>query len=572
MRRVITSILLIALAAATLQAQQKLPPAALLSNSVCGKGVFIFWLGDQQIGREEFDIKCQPDGGYSASGHTELKVPGAMIDLNTTLEVDKNAEPLTSIAKGTINGKPFDQSVTVKAGTATITTNGGSKELTFVKGSSLVGGNIFYMNQFLLARYDAARGGVQELPIFPNISAKTERVSRDDLEATGIAASPAPVAFDRYSITIGLSNAVAWVDARGRIAALAIPLQNFAAVREDYVAFVPSFKAKLAATMKEPAVDYSAPAGAPFTAEEVTVDAKGFTLAGTLLLPKTVKPAPVVIMITGSGQQTRDEFLPIPGLEKYRPFRQIAEALASRGVAVLRVDDRGVGGSTGRDTLKTATSADFADDVRAQAEFLRKRSDIDPARIALVGHSEGGMIGPMVAANDPRIAAVVLMAGPGKRGDEIIAYQVNQGLESDPTLTDEAKAKKRAEQQEALRKTIDSSDTSASSDPMRSAWMKYFLQYDPLPTIRKVLQPILILQGEIDRQVTADQAEIIASAARQAGNRDVTARVFPGLNHLFLPAKTGAPGEYSSLSASTIPDDVMKQLTDWLVEKLAVKK
>jgi len=572
MRRVITSILLIALAAATLQAQQKLPPAALLSNSVCGKGVFIFWLGDQQIGREEFDIKCQPDGGFAASGHTELKVPGATIDLNTTLEVDKNAEPLTSIAKGTINGKPFDQSVTVKAGTATITTNGGSKELTFVKGSSLVGGNIFYMNQFLLARYDAARGGVQELPIFPNISAKTERVSRDDLEATGIAAPPAPTAFDRYSITIGLSNAVAWVDARGRIAALAIPLQNFAAVREEYAAFVPSFKAKLAATMKEPAVDYSAPAGAPFTAEEVTVDAKGFTLAGTLLLPKTVKSAPVVIMITGSGQQTRDEFLPIPGLEKYRPFRQIAEALASRGVAVLRVDDRGVGGSKGRDTLKTATSADFADDVRAQAEFLRKRSDIDPARIALVGHSEGGMIGPMVAANDPRIAAVVLMAGPGKRGDEIIAYQVNQGLESDPTLTDEAKAKKRAEQQEALRKTIDSSDTSASSDPMRSAWMKYFLQYDPLPTIRKVHQPILILQGEIDRQVTADQAEIIASAARQAGNRDVTARVFAGLNHLFLPAKTGAPGEYSSLSTSTIPDDVMKQLTDWLVEKIAVKK
>jgi len=573
MRRAITSILLIALAAATLQAQQKLPPAApLLSNSVCGKGVFIFWLGDQQIGREEFDVKCQPDGGYAASGHTELKVPGAMIDLNTTLEVDKNAEPLTSIAKGTVNGKPFEQSVTVKAGTATITTNGGSKELPFVNGSSLVGGNIFYMNQFLLARYDAARGGVQELPIFPNISAKTERVARDDLEATGIAASPAPAAFDRYSITIGLSNAIAWVDARGRIAALAIPLQNFAAVREDYSAFVPSFKAKLAATMKEPAIDYNAPAGAPFTAEEVTVDAKGFTLAGTLLLPKTVKPAPVVIMITGSGQQTRDEFLPIPGLEKYRPFRQIAEALASRGVAVLRVDDRGVGGSTGRDTLKTATSADFADDVRAQAEFLRKRSDVDPARIALVGHSEGGMIGPMVAATDPRIAAVVLMAGPGKRGDEIIAYQVNQGLESDPTLTDETKSQKRAEQQEALRKAIDDSDSSASSDPLRSAWMKYFLQYDPLPTIRKVRQPILILQGEIDRQVTADQAEIIAKTAREAGNRDVTARVFPGLNHLFLPARTGALGEYSSLSTSTIPDDVMKQLTDWLVEKLAVKK
>jgi len=573
MKRVITSILFIVLTAAPLHAQQKLPAAApLLSSSICGKGVFVFWLGDQQIGREEFDIKCQPDGGYAASGHTELKVPGAMIDLNTTLNVDKNAEPLSSIAKGTVNGKPFDQSVTVRVGTATITTNGGTKELPFAKGSSLVGGNIFYMNQFLLARYDASRGGVQELPIFPNLSAKTERVARDDLQGTVITTSPPSTEFDRYGVTIGLSNVIIWVDPRGRIAALVFPLQNFAAVREEYAAFIPSFKSKLAATMKEPAVDYSAPAGASFTSEEVTVEAKGFTLAGTLLLPKTVRPAPVVIMITGSGQQTRDEFLPIPGLEKYRPFRQIAEALASRGVAVLRVDDRGVGGSKGRDTLKTATSADFADDVRAQIEFLRKRSDIDPARIALVGHSEGGMIGPMVAATDSRIAAVVLMAGPGKRGDEIIAYQVNQGLENDPTLTDEAKSQKRAEQQEAMRKAIDNTDSSASSDPMRSAWMKYFLQYDPLLTIRKVHQPILILQGELDRQVTADQAEIVAAAARQAGNRDVTARVFPGLNHLFLPAKTGAPSEYSSLSTSTIPDDVMKQLSDWLVEKLAVKK
>jgi dienelactone hydrolase len=572
MRLATTLFLVIAFAPAPLNAQQKLPPAApRLSPSICGKGVFLFWLGDQSIGREEFEIRCQPDGGYAASGHTELKVPGATMDLNTTLEVDKSGEPLASIAKGTVNGRPYDQSVVVKAGTATIATSGATKELPFVKGSSLVGGNIFYMNQFLLARYDGARGGVQEFPIFPNISAKIERVARDDLQATGIAASPVPAAFDRYSITIGLANVIAWVDARGRIATVAFPMQNFAAVREEYSGFVPSFKAILSTAMKEPAADYGAPAGASFTAEEVTVEAKGFTLAGTLLLPKTgAPPFPALITITGSGQQTRDEYLPIPGLEKYRPFRQIAEALASRGIAVLRVDDRGVGGSKGRDTLNTATSADFADDVRAQIDYLRKRSDIDASRIALIGHSEGGMIGPMVAAGDPRIAAVVLMAGPGKRGDEIIAYQVNQGLETDPTLTEEAKSKLRAEQSDAMRKAIlgDASAPASLSDP----WHRFFLAYDPLPTIRKVRQPILILQGELDRQISADQAEMIARAAREAGNREVTLRVFTGLNHLFLPAKTGAPGEYSSLATNTIPDDVMKQLVDWLVAKLQVKK
>jgi hypothetical protein len=102
--------------------------------------------------------------------------------------------------------------------------------------------------------------------------------------------------------------------------------------------------------------------------------------------------------------------------------------------------------------------------------------------------------------------------------------------------------------------------------------MKYFLAYDPLPTIRKVRQPILILQGELDRQVTADQAQMLARSARDAGNRDVTARVFPGLNHLFLPAKTGAPSEYSSLTTNTIPHDVMKLLGDWLEQKLKVSK
>jgi dienelactone hydrolase len=571
-KRIILLCNLILLGPAMLHAQQKLPPAApLLSPSVCGKGAFSLFMGEQAIGREDFEIKCQPDGGFAASGHTDLKVPGATIDLNTTLEVDKSYEPLSSSAKGTVNGKPYDQSIVVKGNTATILTDGSSKELPFAKGTSLVGGNILYNIQFLMGRYDVAGGGAQEFRIFPNINSKVERVARDEVQATGIAASPLPAAFDRYSVTIAVSNVIIWVDARGRIATLAVPLQNFVAVRTEYSSLVPAFKAILSAKMKEAGFDYSAPVGAPFTAEEVTVQAKGFTLAGTLLLPKTGKPPyPAVITITGSGQQTRDEYLLLAGLEKYRPFRQIAEALASHGIAVLRVDDRGVGDSKGLDTLKTSTSADFADDVRAQIDYLRSRHEIDRARIGLVGHSEGGIIAPMVAASDPRIPAIVLMAGPAKRGDEVIAYQVNQGLEADPTLTEEARAKGRAEQQEAMRKAIEGD--SSAPETLRIPWMRHFLTYDPLPTIRKVRQPILILQGELDRQVTADQAAMLAKAARESGNRDVTEHVFPSLNHLFLPAKTGAATEYSSLSTNAIPDDVMKQLTDWLVLKLKAGK
>jgi uncharacterized protein len=559
-------------ASLSLFAQQKLPPAApLLSPSICGKGRFSLFLGDQAIGREDFEIKCQPNGGFAGSGHTDLKMSGATIDLNSTVEVDKSGEPISSSAKGTVNGNPYDQSVVVNGDKATITTSGATKELPFAKGSALLGGNIFYMNQLLLARYAAAKENLQVVPVFPNSSAKVERVARDQVQATGIAASPLPVAFDRYAVSLSSAKITIWVDAQGRIAVLAVPLQNFAAVRDEYSSFVPAFKTILSANMKEAGFDYAAPPGAEFTAEEVTVDAKGFTLAGTLLLPKNGKPPyPAVITITGSGQQTRDEFLPLAGLEKYRPFRQIAEALASRGIAVLRVDDRGVGNSKGVDTLKTATSADFADDVRAQAAYLRSRRDIDPARIALVGHSEGGIIAPMVAASDPSISAIVLMAGTAKRGDEIIAYQVDEGLQRDPTLTDEARDKGNAQQKEAMQKAI--AGDSSAPEALRAPWTRYFLTYDPLSTIRKVHQPILILQGEVDRQVTADQAAMIAKAARDAGNRDVTDHVYPGLNHLFLPAKTGAVAEYSSLGTNIIPDDVMKQLTDWLVFKLKVAK
>lgn len=318
-------------------------------------------------------------------------------------------------------------------------------------------------------------------------------------------------------------------------------------------------------------IDYSAPPNSPFTAEEVTVTVKGYTLAGTLLLPKNGKrPFPALITITGSGQQTRDEPLPVPGLEKYLPMRQVAEAVASRGIAVLRVDDRGVGKSGGRDTLMTATTSSFADDVRAEVAYLRSRSEIDPKRIALVGHSEGGIIAPMVAANDPQIAAIVLLAGSGKRGDQISMEQLTYVLDNTPGVTPELRKQKLAEEQEIITAVQTGGDLSKYPAQVGLPWTKEFWTYDPLATIRKVRQPILILQGAIDRQITAEQADLLEKAARAAGNKDVTKQVLPNLNHLFLTAKTGGFDEYSKLETSAIGDDVLKVLGDWLVLKLGV--
>jgi dipeptidyl aminopeptidase/acylaminoacyl peptidase len=320
------------------------------------------------------------------------------------------------------------------------------------------------------------------------------------------------------------------------------------------------------------AIDYSAPPNAPFTAEEVTVPAGAYTLAGTLLLPKNAKHRlPAVITITGSGQQTRDEPLPFPNLAKYRPMRQIAETLASRGIAVLRVDDRGVGGSGGLDGLMNATSSIFANDVRAQVAYLRSRSEIDPKRIALVGHSEGGIIAPMVAAGDAQIAGIVLMAGDGKRGDLISKEQLNDVL-ARSNLTDEQKNKERAKQEELIHAVQTGADLSSYPEQVRIPWVKEFWTYDPLTTIRKVRQPILILQGALDRQITVEQAGMLERAAREGGNKDVTTRIFPNLNHLFLVAKTGAFSEYTTLETSVIGDEVLKILGDWLTVRLKVKQ
>jgi dienelactone hydrolase len=556
--------------------QKKLPPAVpLISPAICGKGVFQLLLGTQSLGSETFEITCNSGGGYAASGRTLMKLPGLTIDLDTSIETDKEATPSKFKLHGVLGQMTPAQTVTVTNDKATIIDDGKTSEAPYVKGATFLVPNVTYLYQFVAAHYDTVRGGAQKLLIFPNISLTMERTGYDEVLAAGtlMAAAVKPTAFDRYSLLMaGVPNLIIWTDRRGRLAAFSVPVQNFIAIREEYTSFAEPLRAALRATSKDLVPDYSAPPGAPFTAEEVTIERKGFKLAGTLLVPKVGKgPFPAVVTSTGSGQETRDENVPIPGLEQYKPFRQIAERLASRGIAVLRVDDRGVGSSTGLDTLYQATTFDYADDVRAQIAYLRTRREIDPERIAVVGHSEGGAIGPLVGATDSRLAAIVIMAGPAQRGEEILRYQLDLAYASDPKLSDAEKDKKRAENQAFIRAVIEKGDVSKYPPALQSLnadWTRAFLAYDPLLTIRKVRQPILILHGALDRQVTVEQAAMLERAARAAGNRDVTVRVFPNLNHLFLPASTGAGSEYSTLNTHLIPTEVLDVLSEWLQLKL----
>ena len=300
--------------------------------------------------------------------------------------------------------------------------------------------------------------------------------------------------------------------------------------------------------------DYSAPAGAPYTAEAVRIPASGgYMLAGTLTMPRGAKrPVAALVTITGSGQEDRDEaILALPG---YGIFRQIADTLARNGIAVLRMDDRGFGESGG-DPL-SATSADFADDIRAGLSYLRSRPDIDARRLGLIGHSEGGAIAPMIAAGDSSLRGIVIMAGPAWTGRHVIEYQNREALDRTPSMT--------ASQRDSLFKVaMQSVDSTASRQP----WLRFFLAYDPLPTARRVRTPVLILQGETDRQVTAEQATLLGNAIRSGGNRDVTVRVFPRANHLFVEDPDGNPQRYDKLPSHMVRSDVLAALVEWAVRR-----
>ena len=299
--------------------------------------------------------------------------------------------------------------------------------------------------------------------------------------------------------------------------------------------------------------DYSAPAGAPYTAEDVVVTTPaGLKLTGTLTIPRGAKSKlPAVVTITGSGPEDRDE--ESTALKGYRPFRELADTLGRRGIAVLRLDDRGVNGSD--IGPRTATSKDFADDIRAGVAYVRTRPEIDPARVALVGHSEGGMIAPMIAESDPKLRAIVLMAGNASPGREILRAQQVYAIDSMAHLTGAAR-------ETALAQSARATDSLAASAP----WMKFFLEHDPSAVARNVKTPVLILQGATDRQVPASEAEKLAAAFRAGGNSRVTVRVFPQTNHLFVADATGG-FDYGKLPSLHVRPEVLGAIADWLSDQ-----
>jgi dienelactone hydrolase len=356
---------------------------------------------------------------------------------------------------------------------------------------------------------------------------------------------------DSAVIALGGVDLRAAVAADGRLLGAIVPSQNVRFTRVEGASSV-------AMTTAPP--DYSAPAGAPYTAEDVTVrSTDGLTLAGTLTIPNQRGAGgrvPAVVLITGSGPQNRDEEL--PGIKGYRFFRQIADTLSRRGIAVLRLDDRGIGGSQAGN--RPGTSGDFAADVRAALAYLRTRPEIRGDRLGLIGHSEGGLIAPMVARDDPQLRAIALLAGPSRPIRRILEFQRRVLVENDTMIP----VSKRDSAIAALARGADS----AAATP---GWLQYVYDYDPLATARGVRTPVLILHGATDLQVTADQVPELAAAFREGGNRDVTVHVFSKTNHLFLADPSGVYSGYATLPSTAVGSEVLGRLAEWVVGKLGGK-
>ncbi len=317
------------------------------------------------------------------------------------------------------------------------------------------------------------------------------------------------------------------------------------------------------------------------------------TLAGTLTFPKTGDPFPAVILISGSGPQNRDE-----ELMGHKPFLVLSDHLTKNGIAVLRFDDRGTAQSTG--VHGTATSIDFARDVKSALNYLKTRKEIKKNQIGLAGHSEGGIIAPMVAAESTDVNFIVLLAGTGIRGDQLLLLQQELiGKASGKSEADLQKAKifnkgifdfiiKNDYKQgsgtdlagyvkQALKDNPDSGKPATINEDdyvkllvnsLSSPWMNYFIKYNPAPMLEKVKCPVLAINGEKDLQVPPKvNLEAIQKALEKGGNKKVTIKTLPNLNHLFQDCKTGSPAEYAAIEQTFSPA-ALKEVSNWIISQV----
>jgi pimeloyl-ACP methyl ester carboxylesterase len=352
----------------------------------------------------------------------------------------------------------------------------------------------------------------------------------------------------------GRLDAELWTDDAGRMIRFSVPQQALEVAREDIAAV--SSRSVVISRPNDVALN---------------IPSNGFSLAGTLSRPlQTSAPRlPAVVLVGGSGPTDRDSL--IAGIPI---FGQIADALATAGYVVVRYDKRGVGQSGGR--AEAASLSDYADDARAAVKLLADRKDVDPKRIAVVGHSEGGLVALMAAAKDKKIAAVALISTPGMTGAELVLAQQKRLLER-TSMTPEEKQAKVDEQKKIHEAVITGKGLELLPPNVRRSVdnpeFQGVLMSDPTKLMAQVRQPLLIVQGGLDTQVEPQNADLLEGLARKRKNAPAVETVkVPTINHLLVPATTGEVSEYADLKDKNVSKAVTEPLVTWLNKTLSAAR
>lgn len=533
-------------------------------------GHYTFLFGGQPAGGETFTLRREGEALVARTiGTISIGSAFALAD-TTRIELDRDLRPRAYESRAVANGTRSHVRIAFAPGYALIESHADTAGLTpdttaCADGAVLIPNNCFVA--FALAALTAQRRGLSTgdvtLPVF---GTSTLVLSRGAAERHG--------ALRAWRHTLNLAQTVGgtlWLDDAGRLLKLALPLQNATVLRDgiDGIAAL----GDSSDVQRDTAHAAATPDAGGRWAEEVRLVSAGTPLGGTLLLPQRTPPRPVpaVLMLTGSGAQDRNEDSPGPGGIHFGIFRIIAERLAARGIATLRLDDRGVGASGG--DFNTSTFSDEVGDARTALRFLRGRPDIDARRVAVLGHSEGAMIAMLLAGEDSALAAAALMAGPIQSfRDVIMAQTLDAARKSGATpaqLAETARAESSfiavLERREPW--TADNVPPQAMTMQSRRVWLEELVALDLVPSVKAIRCPVGIFQGGKDDQVRSHDAVVIDSLLAAAGKARHALHVFPRLNHLFIASRGGGIAEYADTRA-TVDAGFLDALARWCVATL----